>query len=209
MHTIFEKNIFINCPFDTNYIELLRPMLFTLVYLGYNPRIALENMDVSIPRLDKILTLIRDSKYSVHDLSRIKSTKKNEFARLNMPFELGIDFGSKEFSKKHNEKKFLVLSDEDHGYKKALSDLSGFDAQNHKNDSIEVVRILRDWIYEISETPKLIQALALWYKFQNEFLPFLIAKKMDAGYIKDIDLQSIYPIKEFIQTINEWKALNH
>ena len=209
MHTTFEKNIFINCPFDTNYIELLRPMLFTLVYLGYNPRIALENMDVSIPRLDKILTLIRDSKYSVHDLSRIKSTMKNEFARLNMPFELGIDFGSKEFSKKHNEKKFLVLSDEDHGYKKALSDLSGFDAQNHKNDSIEVVRILRDWIYEISETPKLIQALALWYKFQNAFLPFLIAKKMDAGYIKDIDLQSIYPIKEFIQTINEWKALNH
>ncbi len=208
MHTSFERNIFINCPFDSDYIELLRPMLFTIVYLKFNPRIALENTDVSTPRLDKILTLIRDSKYSIHDLSRIKSSKKNEFARLNMPFELGIDFGSKEFSKKHYEKKFLVLSDEDHGYKKALSDFSGFDAQNHKNDPIEVVRILRDWIYEIANSPKLIQALALWYKFQNDFLPFLIAKKMDAGYTKDIDLQTIFPIKEFIQTINEWKIIN-
>ena len=208
MHTSFERNIFINCPFDSDYIELLRPMLFTIVYLEFNPRIALENTDVSTPRLDKILTLIRDSKYSIHDLSRIKSSKKNEFARLNMPFELGIDFGSKEFSKKHYEKKFLVLSDEDHGYKKALSDFSGFDAQNHKNDPIEVVQILRDWIYEIAVSSNLTQGLAIWYKFQNDFLPFLIAKKMSAGYTKDIDLQTIFPIKEFIQTVNEWKAIN-
>jgi hypothetical protein len=209
MQTSFERNIFINCPFDTDYIELLRPMIFTIVYLGFNPRIALENTDVSTPRLDKILTLIRDSKFSIHDLSRIKSSKKNEFARLNMPFELGIDFGSKEFSKKHNEKKFLVLSDEDHGYKRALSDFSGFDAQNHKNDPIIVVRILRDWIYEISDSPKLIQPLALWHKFLNDFLPFLIAKKMGAGYTTDEDLQTIFPIKEFIQTINEWKIISH
>jgi hypothetical protein len=208
MHTSFERNIFINCPFDANYIELLRPTLFTLVYFGYNPKIALENTDVSIPRLNKILTLIRDSKYSIHDLSKIKSSKKNEFARLNMPFELGIDFGSKEFSKKHSEKKFLVLSGEDHGYRKALSDFSGFDAQNHKNNPIQVVQILRDWIYEISDASKLIQGLAIWYKFQNDFLPFLIAKKMSAGYTTDKDLQTIYPIKEFIDTVNEWKMVD-
>jgi hypothetical protein len=102
----FEKNIFINCPFDEAFESLLRPLLFTIVYLDLNPRITLENSDSSVSRLSKILKLIKESKYSIHDISRVKSTSKNEFARLNMPFELGIDFGSKEFSAKHKDKNF-------------------------------------------------------------------------------------------------------
>ncbi len=33
-----EKNVFINCPFDPEYYPLLRPLLFTIVYLGFNPK---------------------------------------------------------------------------------------------------------------------------------------------------------------------------
>jgi hypothetical protein len=29
----YEKNVFHNCPFDEEYVELLRPILFTLLYL--------------------------------------------------------------------------------------------------------------------------------------------------------------------------------
>jgi len=85
----FEHNVFINCPFDREYYSLLRPLLFTITYLGFNPRIALESSDSGEMRIEKICALIKSSKYSIHDLSRLKAAKKGEFYRLNMPFELG------------------------------------------------------------------------------------------------------------------------
>lgn len=89
----FESNVFINCPFDREYYSLLRPLLFTIVFLGFNPRLATERSDSGENRLEKIRELIRDSKYSIHDLSRLRSKKAKEFYRLNMPFELGMDYG--------------------------------------------------------------------------------------------------------------------
>ncbi len=63
----YESNVFINCPFDKEYHALLRPLLFTIIYLGYNPRIASERSDSAENRVDKICELIRDSNYSIHD----------------------------------------------------------------------------------------------------------------------------------------------
>lgn len=93
----FEDNVFINCPFDEEYHALLRPILFTTIYLGLKPRIALERSDSGEPRITKIIELIRESKYAIHDLSRLKARRKGEFFRLNMPFELGIDVGCRTF----------------------------------------------------------------------------------------------------------------
>ena len=93
----FTKNVFINCPFDNEYIALLRPLLFTIVYLGYSPRIASEQFDSGEARIKKICDLIEKSQLSIHDLSRIKSSKEEQFYRLNMPFELGIDIGCRLF----------------------------------------------------------------------------------------------------------------
>jgi len=89
----FETNVFINCPFDEDYLPLLRPLLFTLVYLGYSPRIASERSDSAENRVDKICGLIRESMYSIHDLSRLRAREVGEFYRMNMPFELGIEYG--------------------------------------------------------------------------------------------------------------------
>jgi hypothetical protein len=47
----FKSNVFINCPFDEDYLPLLRPLLFTVVYLGFNPRIASERSDSAENRL--------------------------------------------------------------------------------------------------------------------------------------------------------------
>src|SRR6267142_5683245 len=82
----FSKNVFINCPFDSEYNSLLRPILFTIIYLGYNPQIASQTSDSGEQRINRILSLILKSKLSIHDLSRIKSGKPREFFRLNMPF---------------------------------------------------------------------------------------------------------------------------
>ncbi|OAV66966.1 hypothetical protein Barb4_02677 [Bacteroidales bacterium Barb4] len=108
----FEKNIFINCPFDNDYYPLLRPVLFTVLYHGHIPRIATESFDSGNLRIEKIKVLINSSKYSIHDLSRIEAKKKGDIYRLNMPFELGLDFGCKCFSNpdnKQTEKRILII----------------------------------------------------------------------------------------------------
>jgi len=86
----YESNVFVNCPFDEDYRPLMRPLLFTVICLGYTPRLASERSDSGENRVDKICDLVYESKYSIHDLSRLKSEEAGEFYRLNMPFELGL-----------------------------------------------------------------------------------------------------------------------
>jgi len=122
----YESNVFVNCPFDVKYLSLLRPLLFTIAYLGYHPRIAAERSDSGENRLDKICELIRQSRFSVHDLSRLKAARAREVYRMNMPFELGIDYGSRQHGPEFmRTKKCLILEKEQHDFKRALSDLSG------------------------------------------------------------------------------------
>src|SRR5215216_2126734 len=82
----FEKNVFINCPFDEEYLSLLRPLLFTVVSLGFQPRIASERSDSAEMRFEKIVRLIRSSRYSIHDISRLRAKEAGEFSRFNLPF---------------------------------------------------------------------------------------------------------------------------
>jgi hypothetical protein len=84
--------VFINCPFDNDYFPLLKPLLFTLTYLGLHPKIS-ETTDSGEVRLHKIKDMMMDSKYSIHDLSRMEPLKPADLPRFNMPFECGIDFG--------------------------------------------------------------------------------------------------------------------
>ncbi|MBK7937675.1 MAG: hypothetical protein IPJ82_11535 [Lewinellaceae bacterium] len=146
----FERNVFINCPFDDEYRLLLKPLLFTLRYCKLTPRIASERLDSSEIRLEKILEIIQDSKYSIHDLSRIKSSKKGEYYRLNMPLEIGLDLGCKVFhsGEKYRGKNSLILEGERYSLHKGLSDLSGSDVKCHDNDAEKMVESVRSWLVE-------------------------------------------------------------
>lgn len=143
----FDKNVFINCPFDEEFYGLLRPLLFTVIYLGFKPRIALERTDSGEPRIDKIVELIADSKYAIHDLSRIEARKAGEIFRLNMPFELGIDVGCRLFrGGRWAQKKCLILEAKRYRYQAALSDLSNSDIAVHNNKPTDVVIEVRNWL---------------------------------------------------------------
>jgi hypothetical protein len=72
----FDTAVFVNCPFDEGYLPLLRPILFVIIDLGFRPRIALESLDSGRPRIEKIISLIRNSKYAIHDLSRMRSGRR-------------------------------------------------------------------------------------------------------------------------------------
>lgn len=148
----YAKNVFINCPFDDKYFDLLQTLVFTICYYDFIPRISLENSDSGQPRLEKIVQLIEESKYSIHDLSRLQSKSANEFYRLNMPFELGIDYGLRKFNKKYSDKRSLILETERYDYMKAISDINGFDIKNHDNIPVKLIECVRAWF---SETVKL------------------------------------------------------
>ncbi len=137
----FDGNVFINCPFDDEYLELLRPLLFTLAFLGFKPRIASERLDSLEVRLSKICDLISKSRYGIHDLSRLKAGEVGEFYRMNMPFELGIEYGCRIYGQGSlKQKRCLILEKEPHDFRRALSDLAGVDIRNHGNDPISLVK---------------------------------------------------------------------
>ena len=93
----FTESVFVNFPFDDNYLELFRGLIFTVYYCGFFPRTALEDNSATEHRLDKIYSMIEESKYGIHDLSRVELDPDNNLPRFNMPFELGLFLGCNKY----------------------------------------------------------------------------------------------------------------
>lgn len=197
--------MFINCPFDKEYSELLKPLLFTIIRIGLEPRIASERLDSGEVRLEKIIELIRSSKYGIHDLSRCKSRKSDEYSRFNLPFELALDYAAREFTSKGKltDKKILILEEEKYSIQKALSDLSFSDAKCHKGEPEEIVYEVRDWFYEtgftVAHSPS-----DIWDNY-NYFYTDLYEKKKKAGFNKK-SIERL-PVPEFLDEIRIWSAV--
>lgn len=199
----FESNVFINCPFDDGYRSLLRPLLFTIIYLNLTPRITLEDQDSGQPRFNKIVSLIKESKYSIHDLSRIKATKKGEYFRLNMPFELGLDIGCRQYKgNKWCDKKCLILETEKYRYQAAISDLSNSDIKEHDNEPRTIVTIVRNWLNNEAgiNAPG---AARIWSRF-NDFMADNYDFLIKNGFSKEETYQ--LPMNELMTYMIEWIA---
>ena len=202
----FEKNVFINCPFDKDYInDLLKPMLYVIVKNNLVPRLALEVSDSGQLRLDKITDIIKSCKFSIHDLSMVKSKKDNEFARMNMPFELGIDYGLRKSGiSPLNDKQFLILEAVKYDYMKALSDINGMDIKVHSNNTEKIFECLYTWCSDTLKIKKQDPPLKTFYDFvdfntslYNEKLRDLGSDKLAQNYIEKIS------IPEYIEEIQE------
>lgn len=201
----FEKNVFVNCPFDEQYLPLLRPLLFTVIYLGLKPRISLEAIDSGELRLAKIVSLIRESKFSIHDLSRSEAAVIGELYRLNMPFELGIDFGCRLFGDVHHQgKRTLILEARSHRYKAAISDLAGADVDCHENTPYKVIGLVRNWLKNVCLANAVGPA-----RIASAFTDFM-AQNFDAlielGF-SPADIEAL-PVAELMQRMEGWVALN-
>ena len=90
----YNDNVFINCPFDTEFDNLKNAIVFAIFDCGFTPRCALEISDNGSVRFDNIKKLIGDSKFGVHDISRIELDTVNNLPRFNMPLELGVFIGA-------------------------------------------------------------------------------------------------------------------
>ena len=199
----FSRNVFVNCPFDRDYEPILKAMLFCLVRHGLRPRIATERSNAGETRIDKIAGLIRDSRYSIHDLSRCQAREGGEHYRMNMPFELGMDFACRRYAgPPWDSKQILVLEEQRYRYQAALSDLAGVDIEPHEGRYDQAVRRVRSWLAGIGghELLAASRILAEYEDFQEWFTERQIAAGFSAEDMRDVG------VAEFLAAMQDWNA---
>ena len=197
----FETSVFVNCPFDDDYAPILQAMLFCIVHLGFTPRIATETTDSGATRLAKIGDLIFQCRYSVHDLSRCQAVREGEMFRLNMPFELGIDWGCRRYAADERaQKRILVLEEQRYRYQAALSDLAGCDIESHGGQYQKAVRKVRNWLVSEAGAHKVgaESILNAYAAFQGWYYEKQLADGFSEDDIKD------YPTRELLDAMMEW-----
>jgi len=145
--TQYDDHVFINCPFTPDYKSLLQAIVFAVADCGFVPRCALESSDFTEPRIEKIVRIISECRYGIHDISATEVDPANSLPRFNMPLELGIFLGSQRFgSPKHRKKACLVLDRERYRYQKFCSDIAGQDPKAHNGDPNMAIKCIRDWL---------------------------------------------------------------
>jgi hypothetical protein len=136
----YDNTVFLNIPYDEAFRRLYLAYIVGLIHLGLNPCATLH-----IPggqrRLDKILDLIGNCRYSIHDLSRVQlDSKSPRTPRFNMPFELGLAIGVQKLQRTPHE--WFLFESKPYRVEKSLSDLSGTDPHIHQNSVEGVLREL-------------------------------------------------------------------
>lgn len=147
----FADSVFINCPFDKHYWPIFEAIVFCVIDCGFSPRSALEQIDSGDVRLQKIRSLIDESKYAIHDISRIEVSVVSPLPRFNMPFELGLDLGCRFFGAGvRSTKKCLILEKKQYRYQQVLSDIAGQDIRAHQGSPDSAISIVREWLRNAS-----------------------------------------------------------
>jgi hypothetical protein len=173
-------------------------LIFSVIQCGFEPRIATERSDSGEVRFKKIVSIMGESMFSIHDISRIEPLESGSLPRFNMPFELGIDIGCREHgSDAHRSKRCLILEQERYRYQRVLSDIAGNDIKAHGNEPLSVVRAIRSWFAENSFFG-LPSHNRIWEAY-GEFLVRLSDKARELGY-EDGDYSEM-PITEYIYLI--------
>ncbi len=143
----YEQNVFVNCPFDSDYAALFDAIIFVVHDCGFKAHCTLEVDDSAQVRIDKIFDIIKDCKFGIHDISRTEIDPTSGLPRFNMPLELGIFLGARRFGQgKQREKICLILDKERYRYQQFCSDISGQDIRSHGGDILGAIIAVRDWL---------------------------------------------------------------
>ncbi len=176
----YTNSVFINCPFDKDYESLLQSIVFTVFRCGFIPRSAMEEEDSSEIRLEKIIRLIENCKFGIHDISKTELDVDTLFPRFNMPFELGLFWGAKKFGEKAQKEKIaLIFEKQKYGYQKYLSDINGVDIRAHENKQDTIIKSICNWLRTSSgrkTIPNATQVIKDFKEFVQKGLPQLLSQ---------------------------------
>lgn len=139
---IDQKAVFLNIPYDQEFSSLYVAYIVGLYQLDLVPHLAAE-----IPggdrRLDRVFKLIKQCRYSIHDLSRVEvSVAPTATPRFNMPLELGMTITWQIL--KPRQHTWFVWESEPYRLLRSASDLNGTDPYIHDGTVEGVLRELRN-----------------------------------------------------------------
>ena len=129
--TLAPSDVFINLPFDSDYEPLFLAMIAGLISLGLNPRSVVQ-ISGSKDRLRRLVEIIQECPFSVHDLSRVQRSGKGPFRvpRFNMPFELGLA-AAVSITASGAIRQWRVIEGVRHRVGHSCSDVDGYNAEIH------------------------------------------------------------------------------
>jgi hypothetical protein len=198
----YSDSVFINCPFDDNYGPILKAIIFVIYDSGFIPRCALEQMESGPTRLGRILRIISECKYGVHDISRTELSRAN-LPRFNMPFECGLYWGAWEFgSDWHKEKRLLVLDSKNDRYRQSLSDIAGQDIKVHNNKPRAAVDHVRTWLNSNCGRRTIPGVAEIWRRYElfRKELPAMLKQTQ----ITRTELNSLDYYHDYTKFVENW-----
>ena len=162
---------------------------------GLTPRATLE-IPGGVRRLDRIIDLIRECRYSFHDLSRVElDTIAPATPRFNMPFELGLAVACDRLTP--NRHTWFVMESESRRLLKSLSDLAGTDPYVHDGSPDGVFREIGNALVRIARQPA-VQDLHIIYEKLRDAVPEIIDRT---------GAKSVFEARAFRQLVVEASVL--
>jgi hypothetical protein len=140
--------VFLNYPFDDQFTDLEYALHFPVVAAGLLP-VCAKNLTVpDRPRLEMLVDAIRNCRYSAHEFSRATGEGPANFARMNVPIEMGMAlFHALDTQRRDHRCAFFVPTP--HDYPLFASDLAGLDPQCYDNDPRRLVSGVYEWLCRV------------------------------------------------------------
>ncbi len=160
--------VFLNVPYDKRFENLFLAYIAGISAFGFAPRATLE-IPFSQRRLERIVSLIDSSQYSVHDMSRVQLDRTApRTPRFNMPFELGLTVGIGNL-----QHAWIVFETKRHRIKKSLSDIDGTDVYIHDGTVRGVFRELCNAFVRTRRQPSVVQMMQIYRVLRSNFAAIL------------------------------------
>ena len=199
------NNVFINCPFDASYHPMFEAIVFAIHDCGFIARCAREEEDSGDIRFQKLIRIIEDCKYGIHDISKADLDVNTQLARFNMPLELGLFMGAQRFAARdhyNKNKKIIVMDTEQFRYHQFISDLAGTDISSHGNLPATAIRIIRKFLFNNTKRKNIASGTFIAERFDTfitELPTYCNTLHWDRG-----DLTFI----EYAICVTEWIKIN-
>jgi hypothetical protein len=163
----YVRNVFLNCPFDTDYKPIFEALLFAIMDCGFLVRTAFDVSDSSQVRIAKLYDTIAACRLGIHDLSRTELSPATSLPRFNMPLEFGLFLGAKAFGDQHQRDKVCLVFDSlPFRYQAYISDIAGQDIAAHQNDPKNALIAVRNWLASVTNGP-LPSGSFVWTRYQT------------------------------------------
>jgi len=158
------ERVFLKIPYDDAFENLLLAYISGISAFGFVPRATLE-IPFGQRRLERILSLIESSEYSVHDMSRVQlNGSAPRTPRFNMPFELGLTIGMRDAN--HS---WIVCESVRRRINKSLSDIDGTDVYIHDGTIRGVFRELCNAFVRSGRQPSVTQMMQIYRVLRTNF----------------------------------------